>query len=103
MDSVLLTSTPLNTTPPPPPPATPQPPTPPQPCHPRPPRPFAFPLFVASGVEIHVLLTLSALSPPTRACLCVSSLDFVTVSLPRLSFVFSSWGSECLLLFLSYS
>lgn len=70
---------------------------PPQPCHrrpppPRPPGPSAFPVFVASEFEIHGLLTSSALSPPARACLCVLSLDFVTVPLPRLSFVFSSWG-----------
>ena len=58
----------------------------------RPPGPSAFPVFVASEFEIHGLLTSSALSPPTRACLCVLSLDFVTVPLPRLSFVFSSWG-----------
>ena len=49
-------------------------------------------MFVASEFEIHGLLTSSALSPPARACLCVLSLDFVTVPLPRLSFVFSSWG-----------
>lgn len=54
---------------------------PPQPCHPRlPGRPPAFPVFVASDLEIHVLLTSSALSPPTRACLCLLSLDLVTVS-----------------------
>ena len=69
-------------------PATAAPPPPPT----RPPGPSAFPVFVASEFEIHGLLTSSALSPPTRACLCVLSLDFVTVPLPRLSFVFSSWG-----------
>ena len=68
--------------------AAPHPPPPPT----RPPGPSAFPVFVASEFEIHGLLTSSALSPPTRACLCVLSLDFVTVPLPRLSFVFSSWG-----------
>ena len=77
------------------PPATPRSPAtaarpPPPPT--RPPGPSAFPVFVASEFEIHGLLTSSALSPPTRACLCVLSLDFVTVPLPRLSFVFSSWG-----------
>ena len=77
------------------PPATPRSPAtaaPPPPAPTRPPGPSAFPVFVASEFEIHGLLTSSALSPPTRACLCVLSLDFVTVPLPRLSFVFSSWG-----------
>lgn len=37
-------------------------------------------MFVASDLEIHVLLTSRALSPPTRACLCLLSLDLVTVS-----------------------
>ena len=83
----------------PPPPRTPTPPATPRspataapPPPTRPPGPSAFPVFVASEFEIHGLLTSSALSPPTRACLCVLSLDFVTVPLPRLSFVFSSWG-----------
>ena len=81
-----------------PPPRTPTPPAAPRspataaPPPPRPPGPSAFPVFVASEFEIHGLLTSSALSPPARACLCVLSLDFVTVPLPRLSFVFSSWG-----------
>ena len=72
---------------PPAPPPTPAPPNP----HPRSPAtpdlPPALPPACHSGVcghfscfEIHVLLTSSALSPPSGACLGLLSSDFVTVS-----------------------